>query len=224
MSNKMERRMIHTEFRAVKVDGQPTKLEGYAAVFNKQSENLGGFREIIKPGAFKRTLREGADVRALFNHDPNFVLGRTKDGGKTGTLSLSEDDTGLKFSIDMPDTQTARDLMTSVDRGDIDQCSFGFVVKEQNWKAADPKNDVEEIREILDCDLFDTSVVTYPAYTQTSVEARSKFMFPEGAPEPRAAVVPEVVAPVIAEPTAEQLSLHAARLKTVQAKNSLITY
>jgi uncharacterized protein len=214
MSNKLERRMISTEFRAVKVDGQPTKLEGYAAVFNQQSEDLGGFREIIKPGAFTRTLQAGADVRALFNHDPNFVLGRTKDGGKTGTLSLSEDDTGLKFTVDMPDTQAARDLMTLVERGDVDQCSFGFVVRQQKWTAADPENDVEEIREILDCDLFDASVVTYPAYTQTSVEARAKFMFPDGVPEkPKPVAVTELPA---------ENSLQEARHKTAQARTSLL--
>jgi uncharacterized protein len=181
MSNKLERRMYTTEFRAVKADGA-TKLEGYAAVFNKQSENLGGFREMIMPGAFTRTLKAGADVRALFNHDPNVVLGRTRDGGKTGTLNLSEDDNGLKFSIDMPDTTAARDLMVLVERGDIQECSFGFVVKEQNWKKADAKSDVSELREITDCDLVDASVVTYPAYPQTSVEARAKFNFPEGTP------------------------------------------
>ena len=183
---KLERRIYATEFRAVKEDGQPTKLEGYAAVFDQPSEDLGGFTEVIKPGAFSRTLKEGCDVRALFNHDPSMVLGRTKDGGKTGTLRLSEDETGLRFSVDMPDTQVARDLMTLVERGDISQCSFGFSVREQNWNSSkDADGDTREIREIMDCDLFDVSAVTYPAYPQTSVEARSKFMFPEGMPERR---------------------------------------
>jgi HK97 family phage prohead protease len=177
-----ERRMFSTEFRAERTDGQPTKLVGYCAVFNTPAD-LGFFTEVIKPGAFTRTLSEGCDVRALFNHNADIVLGRTKDGGKTGTLSLSEDNTGLKFSVDMPDTQAARDLMTLVERGDVDQCSFGFCIREQNWTAiTDADGDTTEVREILDVDLMDASVVTYPAYPTTSVEARSKYMFPEGAP------------------------------------------
>jgi HK97 family phage prohead protease len=179
---KLERRMYATEFRADKTDGQLTKLVGYCAVFNTPAD-LGYFTEVIKPGAFTRTLNEGCDVRALFNHDPNYVLGRTKDGGKTGTLSLTEDNTGLRFEVQMPDTSVARDLLTIVERGDVDQCSFGFCIREQNWTAVtDADGDTTEVREILDVDLLDASIVTYPAYPTTSVEARSKFMFPEGAP------------------------------------------
>lgn len=183
-TGKLERRMFTTELRADKADGQPTKLVGWCAVFNTPAD-LGYFTEVIKPGAFKRTLQEGADVRALFNHDPNFVLGRTKDGGKSGTLTLAEDNTGLKFEIDMPDTQAARDLMTLVDRGDVDQCSFAFTVREQNWNAqTDADGNTTEIRELIDLDLDngDCSVVVYPAYPTTSVEARSRFLFPDGAP------------------------------------------
>jgi uncharacterized protein len=183
-TGKLERRMFSTSFRTDKADGQPTKLVGYAAVFNTPAD-LGYFVETIKPGAFTRTLQEGADVRALFNHDPNFVLGRTRDGGKTGTLTLAEDNTGLKFEIDMPDTNAARDLMTLVERGDVDQCSFAFTVREQNWNCqTDADGNTTEIRELLDLDLDngDCSVVVYPAYPTTSVEARSKYMFPEGAP------------------------------------------
>jgi uncharacterized protein len=183
MPNKLERRMYSAQFRTAKEDGQPTKLVGYCAVFN-QPADLGYFTEVIKPGAFTRTLQEGCDVRALFNHDPNYVLGRSKDGGKTGTLSLAEDQTGLRFEINMPDTQVARDLMTLVERGDVDQCSFAFCIREQNWNAqTDADGNTTEIREILDVDLSDASVVTYPAYPTTSVEARSRFMFPEGKPE-----------------------------------------
>lgn len=183
--NKLERRVYSTEFRAVKSEdnSKPTKLTGYAAVFNTPTD-LGYFTEVIMPGAFTRTLKEGADVRALFNHNPDVVLGRSKDGGKTGTLSLAEDANGLNFEVQMPATQNAADLMISVDRGDIDQCSFGFMVREQNWNSTtDADGNVTEVREILDVDLIDVSVVTYPAYPTTSVEARSKFSFPEGAPE-----------------------------------------
>jgi HK97 family phage prohead protease len=187
MSNpKIERRMFSgVEFRAVREDGKPTKLEGYAAVFNQPSEDLGGFRETIKPGAFTDTLAAKADVRALFNHDPNFVLGRSK----SGTLRLAQDNTGLRISCDMPDTQVARDLMTLCERGDIDQMSFGFYVDEENWnQSKDANGDVVYSRELVKCSLFDVSAVTYPAYPQTSVEARSKFCFPEGKPEIRVSV------------------------------------
>lgn len=183
MSNKLERRMYTAEFRTDKAEGQPTKLVGYAAVFNTPTD-LGYWTEIVKPGAFTRTLQEGCDVRALFNHDPNYVLGRTKDGGKTGTLSLAEDATGLRFEVQVPDTQVARDLMVLVERGDVDQCSFAFSIREQNWNAqTDADGNTVEVREILDVDLSDCSVVVYPAYPTTSVEARSKFLFPEGKPE-----------------------------------------
>src|SRR6185437_2529922 len=145
---KLERRMYSTEFRADKADGQATKLVGYCAVFDTPAD-LGYFTEVIRSGAFARTLQEGADVRALFNHNPDYVLGRTKDGGKTGTLSLAEDNTGLRFEIQMPDTQIARDLMTSVERGDVDQCSFGFCIREQNWTSiTDADGETTEIREI----------------------------------------------------------------------------
>jgi uncharacterized protein len=183
MSNKLERRMYAAEFRTATEEGQPTKLVGYCAVFN-QPTDLGYFTEVVKPGAFTRTLKDGADVRALFNHDPNLVLGRTKDGGKSGTLTLEEDDKGLRFEVVMPDTQVARDLMTLVQRGDVDQCSFGFYIREQNWlSSTDAEGKTTEVREILDVDLIDASAVTYPAYPTTSVEARAKFLFPEGKPE-----------------------------------------
>jgi HK97 family phage prohead protease len=211
---KLERRMYSAQFRTAKEDGQPTKLVGYCAVFN-QPADLGYFTEVIKPGAFTRTLNEGCDVRALFNHDPNFVLGRTKDGGKTGTLSLSEDATGLRFEVEIPDTQIARDLMTLVERQDVDQCSFGFCIREQNWNAqTDADGKSTEIREILDVDLIDASVVTYPAYPTTSVEARSKYMFPEGQPEPpqREAEQP---APAVQDDTNEILQM---RIRLAQSQ------
>jgi HK97 family phage prohead protease len=210
-TGKLERRMYATEFRADKTEGQPTKLVGYCAVFNVPTD-LGYFTEIIKPGAFTRTLSEGCDVRALFNHDPNYVLGRTKDGGKTGTLSLTEDNTGLRFEVLMPDTQVARDLMTIVERGDVDQCSFGFCIRVQNWTAVtDEDGDTTEIREILDVDLVDASIVTYPAYPTTSVEARSKYMFPEGAP-----AVPEHKAEPVAD--SDENEILRMKIRILQAQ------
>lgn len=145
------------------------KIEGYAAVFNSISEvmsdRMGAFREVIKPGAFKNTLNH--DVRALYNHDPNFVLGRTK----SNTLRLSEDEKGLRFSIDVPDTTWAKDLMVSIRRGDVNQCSFGFKKLDDEW------TDTKEgrLRELRDLEIFDISCVTYPAYPQTQANIRSLF-------------------------------------------------
>lgn len=153
------------ELRADVEPGQAPMIRGYAAVFDQLSEELGGFREKIQRGAFAANLA-GADVRALFNHDPNLVLGRTK----SGTLRLQEDIHGLRIEIDPPDTQAARDLMTSMQRGDIDQMSFGFQVIRDHWET-DPEGKVT--RTLLDVRLFDVSPVTYPAYPQTQVGVRS---------------------------------------------------
>jgi len=148
-------------------DGDKPKITGHAAVFNKLSENLGGFRERIAPGAFEKTI-EKSDVRALINHDSNLVLGRNK----SGTLRLEEDKRGLAIEIDPPDTSYARDLIESLKRGDIDQMSFGFVATKDSWEHVEGK---ESIRTLLEVELFDVSPVTYPAYPQTDVKVRSLF-------------------------------------------------
>lgn len=164
---KIEQRISpETEIRITGEDGGK-KLAGYAAVFGSLSLNLGGFREKIQKGAFTRSIKEGADVRALLNHDANYVLGRTT----SKTLVLSEDDKGLKFEVTPPNTQWARDLMESISRQDISQCSFGFRTAPNGdaWERQAEEN----IRTLLDVDLIDTSVVTYPAYVNTTVSARS---------------------------------------------------
>jgi len=165
------------KFSVLRTSGDGRKISGYAAEFKQLSEDLGGFREMVLPGAFDRCLRSGPDVRCLFNHDSNVVLGRTK----SGTLRMSTDKNGLRFDCDLPNTQAGRDVRESIGRGDIDQCSFGFVVNGQNWreeKGADGKP--QSIRELTDVELFDVSPVTYAAYPQTSVSAR--LLWPEGEP------------------------------------------
>jgi HK97 family phage prohead protease len=179
-NNKREFRFVNAELRTER-SGDKRKLTGYAAKYNTKSEDLGGFRETIKPGAFTRAISEKQDVRFLINHDPNLVLGRTT----SGTLQLNEDTTGLHFSCDMPDTTYARDLMESVDRGDISQCSFGFMTRKQAWvDDTDEDGETSSIRELHDLDLFDTSAVTYPAYPDTEVHGRSleARAFPDGPP------------------------------------------
>lgn len=147
------------EFRS---DGAEV-IAGYAATFNALSEELWGFREQIAPGAFDDVLQD--DVRALFNHDPNFVLGRTT----SKTLVISVDQTGLRNEITPPDTQWARDLMTSMKRGDITQQSFAFTVKNDSWEWNKETDLVT--RTILKLErLYDVSIVTYPAYPQTTAQ------------------------------------------------------
>jgi hypothetical protein len=161
----LERRATATaQFRFA--GSEKRTITGYAAVFNALSEDLGWFREKIAPGAFAESLRRGDDVRALVNHDANLVLGRSA----SGTLRMSEDATGLLVEIDPPDTQVARDLVVSMERGDITQMSFGFYTERQEWdETKDPI-----VRTLLQVRLFDVSVVTYPAYPQTDVSVRSR--------------------------------------------------
>jgi HK97 family phage prohead protease len=111
------------ELRVVRGDdGEPARLEGHAAVFDKWSVDLGGFREKIARGAFKTAIKDD-DVRALWNHDSNIVLGRNT----SGTLEMREDKTGLAISITPPDTQFVRDVVLApIERGDVDQMSFAF--------------------------------------------------------------------------------------------------
>ena len=142
-------------------------IVGYAAVFDALSEDLGGFRERIAPGAFARSVKEENDVRALWEHNPQYVLGRTK----VGTLRLEEDKTGLRVEINPPATMWAGDLMRSMRRGDVDQMSFGFYVRDEAWER---DGEAGAVRTLKDVDLFDVSVVTYPAYPQTSAEARAR--------------------------------------------------
>ncbi|QQK75087.1 HK97 family phage prohead protease [Salicibibacter cibarius] len=163
-----ERRYFETKIE-LRDEGEdkPSSIIGYPALYNSLSEDLGGFREKIAEGAFTRTLQEGSDVRALMNHDPNYVLGRNK----SGTLKLEEDGRGLRMEVDPPDTGWANDLRTSMSRGDINQMSFGFMVDRDNWEVQGGQN----IRTLEEVELFDVSVVTYPAYPETSANVRSFF-------------------------------------------------
>lgn len=156
----------------LRIDGtaQSTTIEGYAAVFNSESEPLdifgGVFVERIAPGAFKRSLSDGADVRALVDHDPSRIIGRRK----AGTLEVREDPRGLKVSIKPPDTSAGRDLVASIRRGDVDQMSFGFRTIKDQWEE---KEDGTTERTLLDVDLLDVSAVTFPAYADTTIAVRS---------------------------------------------------
>ncbi|MCJ7840513.1 HK97 family phage prohead protease [Lederbergia sp. NSJ-179] len=168
MAKKREIRTVDiTNIRTRSKEDEPLKVSGYAAVFNSRTNIGDWFDEIIAPGAFQQTLKDNDDIRALFNHSWDNVLGRTK----AGTLSLSEDEKGLKFDLELPDTTLARDLAVSMERGDIDQCSFGFYVTSETWDY----DSEPALRTINEVELFEISLVSLPAYDDTEAAlVRSK--------------------------------------------------
>ena len=166
MKNQKELRMLPMTELRVNDEGGGV-IEGHAAVFDLWSETLGGifpFKERVSRGAFAESIMQD-DIRALFNHDPNYVLGRNK----AGTLELAEDDVGLRVRINPPDTSWARDIVTSIRRGDISQMSIGFIVEKDSW-ASEGGMDTRDLKKVR---LFDVSPVTFPAYTQTDVGVRA---------------------------------------------------
>jgi HK97 family phage prohead protease len=143
-------------------------VRGYAARFNCLSHDLGGFREIIRPGAFTAALaKPSAEVFALFNHSKDMVLGSTA----SGTLRLFEDSRGLRFEVDMPDTALGRDLLTLMRRGDVVGASFAFSLAQGGQKfVKDSRGHVtREIHSVAA--LHDASIVTAPAYPQAYAAA-----------------------------------------------------
>ena len=167
MAFRLERREVRpmmTEFQTRDDDNQPT-IEGYFAVFGSNYEIAPGMTESIAPGAFSRSL--SGDIRALTNHDSTLVLGRTK----AHTLELREDEHGLwgKVSINPKDAD-AMNLYERVKRGDVDQCSFGFeIVNEET----DFRDDGSVHWTIQDVNLYEVSACTFPAYRETNIAARS---------------------------------------------------
>jgi HK97 family phage prohead protease len=157
---------------------KPPKLVGYASVFNQEAIIFGMWREQVAQGAFKKTIKE-SDIRALWNHNTDLVLGRNK----SGTLSLAEDDHGLKVEIIPPDTQAGRDGLTSIKRGDVSQMSIAFQIIKQEWLTPEDKKELP-LRTIREMKLYEVSPVTFPAFEQTSISARNA-MEPEAENDPR---------------------------------------
>ena len=136
------------------------KIVGYAVVYNSESFSVSpAFSERIAKGAFTKSIARD-DVRGLWNHDPNYPLGRVK----AKTLKLSEDEKGLKFEIDPPPTQYAKDLMISIERGDVSQNSIGFSITKETWSK---RLGGSSIRTIEEGKLYDVSPVTFAAYEET---------------------------------------------------------
>lgn len=168
-SNEMRCRTTALEMRGK--PGEGAILSGYVAVFDEPSEVLweygvGRFIERIAPRAFDKTVRE-ADIRATKNHDPNYIVGRTKAG--VGNFRLAPDTVGLYHELDVPDTATARSVYEDVQNGFIDQMSFAFRMIDDAW---DMDAEIPE-RRLLEVALEDIAYVAYPAYPQTTADARA---------------------------------------------------
>ena len=170
----MERRHTTSGLAVTTREDGPSRIEGYGAVFHRaddagtQYELFDGAVERIGRGAFDRAIDEGHDVRGLFNHDSNQILGRTQ----AGTMRLSVDDVGLKYSIDLPDTQLARDVIESIERGDISGSSFAFVPTKVEWSEG--RDNGPDVRTIQDLQLFDAGPVTFPAYEAATTGIRAE--------------------------------------------------
>lgn len=156
----------HAEVRATSSDGRI--IEGYAAVFDMPSEDLGGFREIVQPGAFRRAL-ERSDIRCLVNHHADKVLGRTR----SGTLSVWEDTRGLHYRVQLPDTTLGNEVRELVRRGDLSQSSFSFTVAPdgERWHTDSAGRQTRTLVDVAE--VYDLGPCTFPAYNATSVSARA---------------------------------------------------
>ena len=179
MRDDIERRYVPADELPVELEersAEAPRIKGISPPFNSKSVDLGGFREVFAPGAFDRVVgrkrtdpRGGVDVVALFNHDQNLVLGRTT----SGTLDLAQNDRGLAYAITPPDTMLGRDLLTLIRRGDIYGASFAFSVAPggENWTQEADGTSLRTITAVGD--LYDVSVVTRPAYPQSTAALRS---------------------------------------------------
>lgn len=157
---EIEYRTYSREVRLDESDGV-RRLSGYAVVWNQPSQDLGGFTETVRPGAFGDLT--GKDIRAFFNHDYNYLLGRTT----SNTLTLEQDDKGLAFSIELAQTAKAEEVYQLVHRGDLDGVSFGAYVQDEKWSEDGKTN------ELISLELIEISPVVFPAYLQPNVSARS---------------------------------------------------
>lgn len=199
MSARRETRIFsldRCELRGVDDSAQGRVFTGHASVFNALSEELWGFYERVADTAFDDAIAGANDVRFLFNHNPDLILGRST----SETLRLSKDAEGLLSEAEFPDTSYARDLATSMDRGDVDGMSFGFRVVEDSWTEeeltlADGTTITVTVRTLLRVELFDVSVVVFPAYPQTAgaqlnskAAYRATFDREEGEPEKQSVV------------------------------------
>ncbi|WIV10538.1 HK97 family phage prohead protease [Proteiniborus sp. MB09-C3] len=167
MNREKELRYLSIEkLETRKTEDDKMTISGYVVQFNKRSKVMWDFVEVVAKGAFRESLKNNV-IKALWNHDSNLVLGSTKNS----TLRLLEDDFGLRFELDLPNTNWGRDAWESVRRGDVDGVSFGFFVIEDNWEYL--KDEDLYQRTLLNVDLFEISPTPFPAYGDSQVSCRS---------------------------------------------------
>ena len=165
MAEEVEVRIFGlTELRVADDSSDGFDINGVAAVYEKNTQIGSWYEENIAPGCFTDTISTD-DIRSCFNHDMNLILGRNR----SGTLRIEDRDAGLHFGVKSPKTSYADDLKESIKRGDVDGCSFMFLVEKETWDQTDPK---KPVRTLDKCKLFELGPVTIPAYPQTSVYAR----------------------------------------------------
>ena len=168
MKNNNKQFFPSVELRAYKTEEEESRMlvDGYAIVFNSESRDLGGFTEVVKENALDKALERNTDVLALYGHDYQNVLGRQS----ADTLQLEKDERGIKFTLDLPNTQLGRDVYTLVERGDLKGNSFGFTVEKDSWDKKGDKviRTIEQVR-----DLFEISIVSLPAYEATELTKRN---------------------------------------------------
>ena len=175
----MERRSISPQFAGLQIraeDDKPARIIGYGAVYCRDGDAGTEYRlwtdafERIMPGAFDQAIK--GDVRSLFNHDPNIVLGRSV--GDAATLRLSVDSTGLRYDVEPPDTALVRDqVLTPIKRGDVSGSSFMFHPVRVKWGEEDRDGRTVEIRELHEVELFEVGPVVFPAYDSTTTGVRA---------------------------------------------------
>jgi len=162
----IERRYLTERVELRASDSGPGILAGYAAKFNRMSQNLGGFVEQVDPGAFTKSLADNLDVLARYNHDDNMLLGRTA----SGSVTLAVDEVGLRYDVTLPDTSVGRDVAVLAARGDISQSSFAFVTHQDSWGETESGM---PLRTLIAVGLRDVAPVNTPAYLDTSAGLRS---------------------------------------------------
>jgi HK97 family phage prohead protease len=165
MSDKKVEKRFNSNHE-VRTEGETRKIKGYAAVFNAFAEIGDRFREKIAPGAFAESLSKD-DIRALWSHNPDWIIGRNKNG----SLKLQEDQHGLGFELELPDTTIGRDTFENVRSGLVTGVSFGFRVLKDSWERG--QEGKPHIRTLELVELIEISPVAFPAYEQTHVAARS---------------------------------------------------
>ena len=163
---KVEKRALPFE---VRMEEESNRIIGAGAVYNKRSQDLGGFVEIIRAGAFTGSLEGGREIKAFYNHDPNQILGTTKSDPP---LTVRDSDDGLVYDVEIPDTSYGRDLRENLKRKNINGSSFQFRTLEDNWYKDD---EGVTVRELLSAELIEVGPVTNPAYLPTTAQMRSLY-------------------------------------------------